>query len=275
MRHPSRPARFARRVVRLSAWIAPAEWRARWREEWLAEIDRAIDDGRSTIGVTQRTLGPPVDALALRIRSRDASWPVAAIRADLRDALRSLRRTPGQTLTVFGGLTLGTVVTVFTFGIVNAVTVGSLPGVHDRSTLVRVLTRTDGDPRLRDVGIAELAALPAELPGLAAHGTVAWISYFPALEIGDDVVRVRGQFVSGGFFATLGTTPALGRLIQPADDDPAQPPVAVLGHRLWRTRFGADPELVGRTLLVVAVGAAYVPARRAMRTDPMLSLRAE
>jgi len=57
-------------------------------------------------------------------------------------------------------------------------------------------------------------------------------------------------FVSGNTFEGLGVTPAIGRLLQPADDVPNGPVVGVLGHDYWRTHFGRSEDVVGRSLSI-------------------------
>jgi putative ABC transport system permease protein len=59
-------------------------------------------------------------------------------------------------------------------------------------------------------------------------------------------VRVTASFVSGSMLNTLGVSPMIGRLITPADDDPAVPPVADISYGLWKSAFGGDPHVVGR-----------------------------
>lgn len=54
--------------------------------------------------------------------------------------------------------------------------------------------------------------------------------------------------MTANIFAVLGARPLLGRVISADEDRPGAAPVAVLGHTLWRTRFGADPAIVGRTI---------------------------
>lgn len=63
-----------------------------------------------------------------------------------------------------------------------------------------------------------------------------------------DPVRIAGYAVSGDFYRMLGTEPHLGRLIEPEDALPEARPVVVLGEGYWRTRFRADPALVGSEL---------------------------
>ena len=92
--------------------------------------------------------------------------------------------------------------------------------------------------RLREVG-AE-----AEAFSLAAFGSLD-----VTVVAGGPPARLGVTLVSGDFFTLLGAEPALGRLLSPWDDDPAgSPSVAVVSHRAWTTRFGRDPDLVGRTV---------------------------
>ena len=74
----------------------------------------------------------------------------------------------------------------------------------------------------------------------------------PRLSVSIDGVSELAStaFVSGNTFDVLGVTPALGRTLQPADDIPNGPVVAVLGHDYWRTHFRARPDVVGRTLSI-------------------------
>lgn len=70
-----------------------------------------------------------------------------------------------------------------------------------------------------------------------------------------DAERVRGAWVAGNYFQLLGVRPTLGRLIDPRDDTPASPRVAVLAFGFFSARFGNDPAVVGTTLMLD--GQAY------------------
>src|SRR5262245_42790571 len=64
--------------------------------------------------------------------------------------------------------------------------------------------------------------------------------------------RFMGRGVSAGFFDALGVKPALGRTFLPGEAEPGRDQVVVLKHSLWERRFGADPNIVGRTLTLNA-----------------------
>src|SRR5262249_6401571 len=73
------------------------------------------------------------------------------------------------------------------------------------------------------------------------------------MAVDNNAVRVNGSRVTGDFFQLLGISPAIGRGVEPGDDDPEKPEVAVISYALWRSRFGADPDLLGQKLLLNAI----------------------
>src|SRR5439155_11153673 len=62
--------------------------------------------------------------------------------------------------------------------------------------------------------------------------------------------RVEGAAVSSSFFPMLGVKPRLGRVFLPEEDQPGRDNVALVNYGLWLRRFGADPALVGRKLVI-------------------------
>jgi predicted permease len=68
----------------------------------------------------------------------------------------------------------------------------------------------------------------------------------------------RGILVSGNYFSTLGVPTALGRPLQPSDDNPATPPVAVLNYTYWLHDFGGSPAVVGKTVELNGVPTVIV-----------------
>jgi predicted permease len=95
-------------------------------------------------------------------------------------------------------------------------------------------------PMYRDL---EAAELPLRL---AAHRLVS-----VNLAYRGQTLNGEGMLVSGSYFPVLGVNPAVGRLLGPADDETiGAHPVAVLGHDFWNARLGADPDVVGSTIIV-------------------------
>jgi putative ABC transport system permease protein len=177
--------------------------------------------------------------------------------ADLRDALRQLRKAPGFTATVVITLALGIGATTAIFTLVHQVMLKSLP-VTKPDELWRIgdkirccnwggyLQGSDGDFSLfsweaynnfreHTPEFVDLAALQA---GNAPLGVRRAGSRAP-------VDTRNGQYVSGNFFRTLGVQPLMGRLMTDADDRVGAPLVAVMSYRVWESKYGADPSVVG------------------------------
>jgi putative ABC transport system permease protein len=177
--------------------------------------------------------------------------------ADLRDALRQLRKAPGFTATAIITLALGIGATTAIFTLVHQVMLKSLP-VTRPDELWRIgdkilccnwggyLQGKDGDFSLfsweaykmfRDhtPEFTDLAALQA---GNAALGVRRAGSQA-------QVDTRNGEFVSGNFFRTMGVQPWIGRLMTDADDQEGAPSVAVMSYRVWKEKYGSDPSVVG------------------------------
>jgi putative ABC transport system permease protein len=177
--------------------------------------------------------------------------------ADLRDALRQLRKAPGFTATALITLALGIGATTAIFTLVHQVMLKSLPvtkpgelwriGDKDRCCNWGGFTQSDdGDFALfsweayrnfreHAPEFVDLAALQA---GNANLGVRRAGSQAP-------VDTRNGEYVSGNFFRTLGIQPWIGRLLTDEDDHEGAPPVAVMSYRIWQDKYGSDPSVVG------------------------------
>lgn len=177
--------------------------------------------------------------------------------ADLRDAVRQLRKALGVTTTAVITLALGIGATTAIFTLVHQVMLKSLP-VAKPEELWRIGDKvrccnwggyTQGDDsnfslfsweaykqfRAHTPEFLELAALQAgNAPlGVRRAGSKAQAD------------TRNGEYVSGNFFRTFGVQPWIGRLMTDADDQEGAPPVAVISYRIWREKYGADPSVVG------------------------------
>jgi predicted permease len=159
---------------------------------------------------------------------------------DLRYGLRTLTRAPGFTAMSVAVLALGIGVNATVFSLANAVFLRPLPASKP-GEIVRVYAN-----RYSNVGYrryVELRDRNSTLRGLAAFQGQAF-----GLRVDGEVEHAFGEVVSGNYFTVLGVTPANGRLITPDDDRPGAPPAVVLAHAFWVRRFGASPDVVGRTI---------------------------
>jgi putative ABC transport system permease protein len=168
---------------------------------------------------------------------------------DLRYAIRTLGRTPGFTLIAVITLALGIGANTAIFSVVQAVLLRPLP--FPRSAELMALHESlpaKGDQPARPT----MAITPPTSRDWSASKSFSNIAYFADSEFiltgGGEPARVPGAEVSWNFFDTLQTAPAAGRFITREEDGPERPLVCVLGHDVWRTRFGSDASLVGKSI---------------------------
>ncbi|MGD2116560.1 MAG: ABC transporter permease [Acidobacteriota bacterium] len=164
----------------------------------------------------------------------------------LRQALRRLTRRPAFAVTAVVTFALGIGVNVALFSAIHAVLLRPLP-YPEEDRLVALFPLSDGersyasapnflDFRTRADAFQELVALNEGSYTLAGGDRPAEI--------------VPGHAVTSGFFEALGVAPALGRPFTAGELEPGADPAVVLSHALWVRRYGADPEILGRTIPV-------------------------
>jgi predicted permease len=165
---------------------------------------------------------------------------------DLRYAVRMLRKQPAFTLVAVLTLALGVGANTAIFSIVNAVLLRPLP-FRDPDRLVRIFFNEPG------LGLRDITFSKPELDDLTNRADV----FEDVTVIGGGSVNLTGaklperlEFVLTGFsyFPMLGATPQIGRLYGPQDYAPGFSPYIVISDALWHREFGADPNVLGRTI---------------------------
>jgi predicted permease len=165
---------------------------------------------------------------------------------DLRYSLRTLFKRPGFTLVVVTTLALGIGANATIFTWIKAVLLASLPGIEQPEKLVEIWGATRNNSALSSsyVDYLDYRDQNAVLSGLIAHQVLP-------LNLGrsEKPERVWGAIVSGNYFDVLGIKPLIGRTFLPEEDrTPNTHPVVVIGYGLWERRFGADSNVLGRTI---------------------------
>jgi putative ABC transport system permease protein len=172
---------------------------------------------------------------------------------DIRYGARMLRRHPA--FTVAAVLTLGLVIGAngAIFSVLEAVLIRPLPFVKPEQ-LVLLFGK--------DRAAARNSISPVDLEDWArAHSfqsVAAWQAQSVNLTGVEEPARVIGAFVSSTYFQMLGVRPVRGRLFAKEEDRPGAGRVCVVSHGLWQGRFGGDPSLVGRSMILN--GEAYTVA---------------
>ncbi len=191
---------------------------------------------------------------------------------DLRLAARGLARHPLFSAVVVGVLALGIGATTVIFTLVNGILLAPLPF----SEQDRLVVLSHGRPDRGEDDVGQCAAwhftYEDENRSFESLGMYAFSS---AAVTGDGEPEALPVLqATSGTFRALGIQPVLGRLFTAADEDPEGPALVVLGHGYWRTRFGGDPSVLGRTMMVDGVSREIVgvapPALKALGADPAL-----
>lgn len=163
-------------------------------------------------------------------------------RQDIVYGARSLRRSPGFSLTAIAVLSLGIGVNLAEIHVFNA---------HFHHLPVRDVDSLAWFYRISRERTSSGFSMP-EIDFYRRHNTVLSAvlteTDLPGIYQAQDSTDLRCSLVGGNYFVELGITPLYGRLLNEQDDRPGSPPVAVLGYVYWQTRFGGDPGVVMQTI---------------------------
>jgi predicted permease len=187
-------------------------------------------------------------------QQRTLPW-LDSLLQDTRYGLRTLRRSPGFTITAMLTLALGIGACTAIFSLVNAVLIRSLP-YGDPERLVYLFTPNPHIPVPPDVmspSYADFYDLKQQSHSFADMTAFEQATFNLALD--GLVQRMGAARVDERFFATLQSTPALGRAIGADDNQPGREKVAVISHSLWHSMFAGKADILERSLALD--GASY------------------
>jgi len=165
---------------------------------------------------------------------------------DLRFAARTLARRPGFTVVVVVTLGLGIGSGTAVFSLVNGVLLRPFP-YQDPDRIVAVGATHPNDPgAILNLSFPDYETVRDGVESLEAMAVWDWEPY--NLRGEESALFVGGERVSAEYFQVLGVDPIVGRTFRSEEDRPGAAPVVVLSETLWRNEFGADPEILGRTV---------------------------
>jgi putative ABC transport system permease protein len=166
------------------------------------------------------------------------------IGTDARQAVRSLRRSPGFAALAILVLAVGIGGTTAIFSVVDATRARSLPYTDPERLVHLIGTVKRGTIERRGASYPDFLDWRAQATRF--EGLAAFDSQTMSLAGSEETERIDTEFVSAAYFQLLGTAPALGRVFTPGEDEISKPSaVTVLSDGLWRRRFAADPQIVG------------------------------
>lgn len=189
------------------------------------------------------------------------------LRHDIRYALRTLARNPSFAVAAIAPIALGIGINTGVFSILNSVAWRPLP-VPDPQALVSIHQDFRGVSRRTIYGARSLFSLP-EYQAYRDHtrtlaGVMAYSREWTVTLGRESPQEINGILATCNYFDVLGVRAAMGTGFTPANcGGPDAPPVVILSHALWTRAFGADPDVLqksivlnGRDVTVVGVGAA-------------------
>jgi predicted permease len=171
---------------------------------------------------------------------------------DMRFGLRQLRKNPGFTVVVVVIIGLGVGANTALFNALDQVYMRPL-SVKKPHELVSVQFRYRHGSWEDILGESNYSTYEAYLDHSRVFASLmAFKRQTLTLRTNNVVESIDGAAVSTNYFSTLGLRPAMGRLIEPEQDQEptAYLPVAVINHRLWRRRFEGRPDIIGKEIIL-------------------------
>jgi predicted permease len=190
-----------------------------------------------------------------------------SMKQDFRHAFRQLRRTPTLSLTVIATLAVGLGGTTAVFSVVEAVLRAPLP-YEASEQLVRFYQEepavgTTSRTRLTGPHFKHIRDRTTSFEAVAALTEMSGADFVA----NGQAQRLRVLQVTGDYFHTLRSNPQLGRTFESSDESGA--PLLILSDRLWRTRFGGNPSVIGAVVHVSGAPYTVVGIARAGFEDPI------
>jgi putative ABC transport system permease protein len=169
---------------------------------------------------------------------------------DLKFALRQLLKNPGFTAMAVLTLALGIGANTAIFSQINELLLRPLPVKQPEKLMALVLINPQGDYSNQNIPYPIVRDYREQ-----SRSFSEWIAYAQTIhsswQLGDKTTTAYVQLASANFFSALGVVPFLGRGFLPDEDqDSRRGPPVILSYACWQNRFGADPGIIGKTVLL-------------------------
>jgi putative ABC transport system permease protein len=204
----------------------------------------------------RRSFGGVTQAKEVYRQVRSFGWLEDLVR-DLRFGARMLTKDRWITLAAVAALAIGIAANTTVFAIVHAILLRDLP-FDQPDRIVAIGTHANNVRTLRaGVSYADFEDWRAAADTVAELGAMRETT----MNVGDErsaPERFIGSYISANAFELVRQQPMLGRDFSLDDDGPGAVPVVILGHALWRNRYGSDPRVLGRTIRVNGVPSVVI-----------------
>jgi predicted permease len=200
---------------------------------------------------------------------------------ELRHAVRQLARSPGFTATAVLMLALGICANSTAFSWIDGTMLHPVPGARDTGALVTIMRGTWSNAPSPPLSYLDYRDLRQQ--NRSFSGILGYHDDWATLTGGEKPERIYAAQTSTNYFDVLGVRPVLGRFFRPEEEAQAGgTPHLVLGYSLWRTRFGSDPEIVGKVVEInshplTVIGVApegFIGCKTGIRTDAWMPMAA-
>ena len=171
---------------------------------------------------------------------------------DLRFGARMLLKKPGFTSIAVITLALGIGANTAIFSVMYAVLLRPLPFPEQERLVVAWKKDATTNNPFVELAVAEVRDWQAQNQSFTSLAVMPTTVYGYGYTLADrgDPVQLESAQVTGRFFSVLGAQAALGRVFDDGDDQLNGAKVVVLGDRVWRERFNADPKIIGQTIML-------------------------
>jgi predicted permease len=262
VKKPAGPPRFA-------VWLVTKRLSAEWRDFVVGDLEEEFWTRSASSSVaghawfwwqTLRCLVVPLPVGRALSEQSESNGPnpflqgssrgdstMRMLFADLRYAFRVMSRTPSFAVAVVSVLALGIGATTAIFSIVNAVLLRPLP-FEEPERLVRIFTRTPAGIPF-DISPGKFYDWQRDAESFEAMAMYPCCGFREfALSAKGSARTITATAVTADFFEIMRARPALGRVFRKDEDTPGGKYVVVLSDRFWRTEFGGNPDVIGRTM---------------------------
>ncbi len=200
------------------------------------ELEQAGVPHKEALTRARREFGPAARA----VEDTHGAWQIRWLEdlfSDLRYAFRAFRRNPGFALTAIACLALGIGANTTIFSITTGFLL-TIPSCRDAASIVNIEESGNSNSTIADYKLLRDAHIFDGMAGINPETQVNWRD-------GDRTSRLYAALVTDDYFPVLGVPFLLGRGIASGETTSV-----VLSHRLWSTRFSADPAVLGRKIVL-------------------------
>jgi len=221
------------------------------------EVDRLMRTGMSAEeaqSTARRTFGSTTTARE-NFREHRPGWTLESVGQDVRYSLRGMRHNPAFAVIAIVSLALGIGANTTMFSVIDAILLKTPAHVRDAARIERVyfaIPRPNGAAEPQPTqGYGVYLMLRDRIQGF--ESVAAFMEKAISSGHGPDARRFDGMLVTPSYMALLGVRPALGRFFASTEERDENEHVAVVSYELWKTQYGGEPTVLGKTIDVAGV----------------------